>query len=213
MFLGAVDGDRLNRAMPPPRSSRGFYPMRWPSMWNKTGQRSLPAFSLEPARRRALRTARTSPRSIPVLRGTASPGRTLLLPLAARSPRRFLLPQLRRDPQAEVVVVVRVEGEEEEGEEGGSSCGSLARGNFLHAEGIAPRPAHLVFGLAVRADGMVRCFLLQTRGTHDAHAPLALLTSKDLLQCSSWLGLLSSEVPPDPAFLCGRTTRSSESGL
>ena len=55
------------------------------------------------------------------------------------------------------MVAVRAEGEEEEGEEGGSSSGSVARGNFLHADGIAPRPAHLVFGLAVRVDAVSFC--------------------------------------------------------
>ena len=90
------------------------------------------------------------------------------------------------DREEEVVVVAA---------EAGDMQVILSRCDSLHAKRITARPADFIFSFTVRANRGASDFFSQTCGTHNTHAPLTLLATENLLQRSSLLNLVSSEVP------------------
>ena len=61
----------------------------------------------------------------------------------------------------------------------------LACCDALHVEFVPARPSHLVFSLAVRAEGHTLDFFGKPRGSHQPHPALTLLTSNYFLHVSS----------------------------
>lgn len=75
---------------------------------------------------------------------------------------------------------------------------SLSGRDSLRAEGVASRPLHLILGFTVGAKRTPLDLFPEPGGSDDAHSPLAILATKDFLQCSSLPDQLSSEVPSRP---------------
>src|SRR5580704_4871548 len=78
----------------------------------------------------------------------------------------------------------------------------LLCGDSLYPKRIASRPTHFILAFAVRANCTSLDVLPESGGSNDAHAPLALLTTKDFLQCCPpCLTCSARRSPPDPVLL------------